>query len=284
MKGLLKVVSSAGGPGTAAALSCVYLYTRLQSPVPVGTESAEAAPQAAAPAQGVRALLGRLATSGMTRRLVRYRMRDGSRIVCRVMDSGGPLSVHVDGDYDLPGIDWAGVRTILDVGAHVGSFTIWAARRAPGARVLAVEPNPESFALLARNIGENGLRDRVTAVNAAVAGTPGAGMLELVDHSLGTRLARNGQGQVPVRIETVPNLLADAGMESVDLVKIDCEGMEYEVFEGLGPERLRSFGALACEYHPVAGRSVGAIEDSLKEAGFKVSRPDAPLAVLWATR
>lgn len=282
LRAMGRVLGSAGGPLTAAALSGVYLYTRLQSPDPLGLESSATVP-AAAP-RGPRALLSRLATGSLARRQFRYRMRDGSRIRCRLLDSGGPLSVHVDRDYEVPGVDWRSTRTILDIGAHVGSFTLWAANRAPSARILAVEPNPESFRMLSRNIRENGLADRVTAVHAAVGPQSGTAQLEFLDHSLGTRVASTGAGEFSVRMETVENLLAEANMDTVDFFKIDCEGMEYVVFEGIDPDRLRSTSTLACEYHPVPGRDVQTIDALLASAGFRVSRPDQPLGVLWATR
>jgi FkbM family methyltransferase len=213
-----------------------------------------------------------------------FRMRDGSRVRCRILDSGGLLSVHVDRDYDLPGFDWPTARRIVDIGAHVGSFTVWASRRSPGARLLAVEPNPETFQLLSQNIHDNQLQGRVTAVRAAVGASPGTAGLQLVEHSLGTRLALGGGGQVTVDVHTLPRLLGDAGMDEVDLLKIDCEGMEYEVLEAVGSEGLRGIRALVCEYHPEPGRDVRSLDRLLVSAGFKVQRPDAPLGVIWATR
>jgi FkbM family methyltransferase len=214
-------------------------------------------------------------------------MRDGSRVRCRILDSGGLLSVHVDRDYDVPGFDWPAARTIVDIGAHVGSFTVWAARRSPRARMLAVEPNPGTFELLVRNVRENGLEDRVTAVQAAIGTKPGTSGLQFVEHSLGTRLARGGAigaGHITVEVRTLSRLLADAGMDEVDLLKVDCEGMEYEVLEAVGAQGLRNIRVLACEYHPEPGRDASELDRLLGSAGYKVQRPDAPLGVLWATR
>jgi FkbM family methyltransferase len=190
----------------------------------------------------------------------------------------------VDRDYDVPGVDWEALHTIVDVGAHVGTFTVWASLRSPRAHILAVEPNPETFAFLERNIRDNGLQDRVIAVNAAVGTEPGTGTLELVEHSLGTRLARTGNGTVKVKVQTIPSLLVAAGMGDVDLLKVDCEGMEYEVFEAFDSEQLSRLDVIACEYHPEPGHTVKELDDLLRASGFKVQRPDAPLGVLWATR
>ena len=214
---------------------------------------------------------------------MRFRLRDRSVVRCRIVDAGGLLSVNVDRDYDVPGLDWATLRTIVDVGAHVGSFTVWAAMRSPRARILAIEPNPETFAFLEQNVRDNGLQERVVAVNAAVGPQSGAGTLELVEHSLGTRIARAGDGKVKVRIQTIPSLLVEAGLTDVDLLKMDCEGMEYDVLGTLSPGQLSRFGVIACEYHPEPGHNVNELDDLLNASGFKVQRPEAALGVLWAT-
>jgi FkbM family methyltransferase len=278
---LRRIVASSGNLPTVAVLSGVSLYAWLLSKrgqgitevVPVSRSTGES-----------RSLRSRLATSGFAHRSMRFRMRDGSRITCRIVDSGGPLSVYADADYDVPGVDWPAVGRIVDIGAHVGSFTIWAATRAPQARCLAVEPNPETYKRLVANIRDNGLQDRVTTVNAAVGVESGTGRLELVEHSLGTRLARTGEGEVAVRVESLSSLLAAAGMTDVDVLKVDCEGMEYDLFGAMTAERFQSIGVIACEYHPELGHAVAELDALLHGAGFEVRRPDASLGVLWATR
>lgn len=274
--GLAKVTANSGGILTTAVLSLVYLYSLTQ---PAGGYLHS--DDRRANKSGLRSWL---ASSALARHSMRFRMRDGSFLRSRIVDSGGLLSVHVDRDYDVPGVNWPRVRTIVDIGAHVGSFTVWAARRALNARIFAVEPNPETFQLLIENINRNGLQNRVNAVNAAVADAAGTVELELVEHSLGTRIARKGRGTIEVRAETMHGLLAEAGIDELDVLKIDCEGMEYAVLKTMGPECFRRIKTLACEYHPVSGNDVSELDSVLRSAGFHVKRPAAPLGVLWATR
>jgi FkbM family methyltransferase len=213
-----------------------------------------------------------------------FKMSDGSNVRSRILDSGGLLSVHIARDYDVPNMDWDTVRTIVDIGSHVGSFVVWAGLKAPNAKILAVEPNAETFQFLAENIVRNGLQGRVHAINAAVADKPGTASLELVEHSLGTRISRSGGGSVNVRTQTLAGLLGEGGLKDVDMLKVDCEGMEYAVLQTTTRECLRRVKVLACEYHPEPDHDARELDVILESAGFVVQRPNAPLGVLWATR
>src|SRR3954454_8777689 len=73
----------------------------------------------------------------------------------------------LSGEYDAP-YDGEGLR-ILDLGANLGAFWLWAQRRWPHSTITAYEPEPEAFALLERNTGV-----RVRCVNAAVYPTDAA--------------------------------------------------------------------------------------------------------------
>ena len=259
----------------------VYLYSRVQP-----SEGYLQAHKVGSPPVGEHGLSLRtwLASTALARQVMRFQMRDGSAINSRIVDAGALLSVHMDSDYDIPGVAWSAARTIVDIGAHVGCFTVWAARRAPHARLLAVEPNPETFQLLVQNIRSNGLEDRVVAINAAVGVEAGTAQLDFVAHSLGTRIAVSAGDGVRVRVQTLGGLLAEASVSQIEMLKMDCEGMEYSILPTLGMKGLDVIGALACEYHPEPGHNPSELDAILLSAGFRVRRPDAPLGVLWATR
>src|SRR2546422_7482172 len=86
------------------------------------------------------------------RRVVTFKMRDGSRIQCRLQDAGDLISVYLDSDYARADIEWNSLRTIIDVGATVGAFTLWVSRLASEAQIVAVEPNPEVYSFLIANV------------------------------------------------------------------------------------------------------------------------------------
>jgi FkbM family methyltransferase len=123
----------------------------------------------------------------------------------------------------------------VDVGAHIGLYTVTAAHETPG-RVVAIEPNPLARAQLLENVSLNGLRN-VTVVPKAVADEPGRALLHVPatpDPSFSSLDAgRFAEGDpLDVEVTTVDAEVTRAGLHPT-VVKIDVEGGEVRVVEGM---------------------------------------------------
>ena len=130
---------------------------------------------------------------------------------------------------------------LVDIGANVGSYTLLGG--AAGAQVLAVEPIPDTFAWLMRNIAVNGLGAQVRALNLGLGREEGrlrfTRGLDTVNHVLGAGESADAMIAVPVR-----PLDAVLAGRSPALIKIDVEGYETEVLAGAG-QALADSGLLA---------------------------------------
>jgi FkbM family methyltransferase len=121
----------------------------------------------------------------------------------------------------------------VDVGAHVGKYALVAAQMVgEDGKVIAIEAHPRNFDALLRNMHLNGLKN-VIAINAA-AFNEDDNILEL----RGSRddmysLKLSGGAKVKVKTRTVDSILKQLGIIKVDWVKIDVEGAEVEVLEGM---------------------------------------------------
>lgn len=146
--------------------------------------------------------------------------------------------------------------TIVDVGANIGLFTLWAAQRVPSAHVLAVEPAAPTAALLARNVREHGLEGRVTTTQIALGACAGRAQLRWYANMPGNSTFfprdKEAEGERCFRPERRAAML-DAGTtfecevatlshvlatclgpdEHVALLKVDVEGSEVDVLEGV---------------------------------------------------
>ena len=154
--------------------------------------------------------------------------------------------VFIERQYDVA-LPLSRPRLIIDAGANVGYASVFFAHRYPEARILAVEPEASNFALLARNTRPY---ENVTPIQAALWSRPVP--LEIENPAGGhwafrMREAPEGGGGLPA--VTVPQLMARAEAEAVDLLKIDIEGGEKALFAGESIPWLRKVRALLIELH-----------------------------------
>ncbi len=198
-----------------------------------------------------------------------------------------PIEILVDDSYRIRGQTWdnpLAPRCVLDIGAHVGSFTCALAARLPGATFTCVEPLPSTLAWLAKNLALNGIRDRTTIIPAAVARADGEAELWAsndgsTEASLDADLwaswhpssvvpetSKAGR-RVTVRTMRFESLVAAAGGRA-DVVKLDCEGGEYPAVLEASPTAWATVQRLFIEYHPIAGHHFREISDRLTELGL----------------
>lgn len=131
--------------------------------------------------------------------------------------------VWQQGSYRIARPDVAD-RVVVDVGAHVGSFTVLAAKLG-AAQVIAVEPSEANRARLEAHLVANRVADRVRVLPYAVSDAPGP--VSFLDDGSSSHITAGGGARELVTVEARPlaELLAD--VEAVAVLKVDCEGGEY---------------------------------------------------------
>lgn len=171
-------------------------------------------------------------------------------------------------------------RRIVDLGANIGVFTLWAAQEVPDAQIVAVEPFPATFERLLQNLRRNELNGRVVCRQAAVTAEDGPVRMDgrpstsSYCRSIVWHVDTDDSIEVPgCSLGTIVN---DAKFEEVDLLKVDIEGAEYDLFRGSSDHVLRRCGTIVFEYH--AATDLGGAEKldrlwkRLKGLGFRCTR------------
>jgi FkbM family methyltransferase len=173
------------------------------------------------------------------------------------------------GEYES-GHDGSGL-TILDIGANIGAFAVWASLRWPGSTIHSYEANPETFPYLKRNTAAN---PRIQCTHAAVypggqatmpffyrfAGDGEAGLSAYMGETF-----RNGADG---RIVDVP-VVAPATLPKADIVKLDIEGGEAAVLAALD---LTGTALVLSEFQNRRNRQE--MQAALAKAGFVAVRDD----------
>lgn len=124
----------------------------------------------------------------------------------------------------------------IDVGANIGTQTVYALKFGGFERAVCFEPDPRNLWLLRANVSINDLADRVTIIEAAAGAYSGTVPLFLNSFHSGTNsiAVDQGEGTIDVAMVSVESALADLGIsgDQVGLAWIDVEGYEGEVLKG----------------------------------------------------
>jgi FkbM family methyltransferase len=201
------------------------------------------------------------------------RLGDHSRIWADLHRTGASKVVYANPPDYPEMVAWKRVlrpgELFVDVGSNVGSYAIWAAEL--GAEVVALEPAPDTFGLLAENVSLNGYPIRIVQAAAgakcgSVRFTAGLDSVNRMDE----------QGSTEVTMVTIDSIV---GERTIAGMKIDVEGFEMDVL--LGCERALSEGRIKLiqlEWNEASRLAAQAdrqpVADLLTKHGYRLYRPD----------
>lgn len=174
-------------------------------------------------------------------------------------------------------------NVVIDVGAHVGLFTLKSLHEG-AAKVVSIEPDPDNLKLLKRNIKLYGAEDRVIVIPKAVGAREGKTMLIRDPSSTGGRfttlhpslyfyekLSKTCTDVTEVELTTIDTILSEISTSNVSIfVKIDIEGAEIEALKGSETLLKRDKIKLAIAAYHYKDEYLEVIE-FLKKRGFKVA-------------
>jgi len=164
----------------------------------------------------------------------------------------------------------------IDVGANIGYLTLHLARQVgKGGRVFAFEPIDETFRRLTTNVGLNDL-PQVTPVQSGVSDT----VAEDVPVEIESSYRLDGKGEPnkqTIRVTTIDDFVQAQGLDRLDFLKIDTDGMEMRILRG-AQKSIERFGpSILTECGPEdlrqAGSSADEMIDLLESWGYRFYHP-----------
>ncbi len=154
--------------------------------------------------------------------------------------------------YDLPILFSQTPTTIIDIGAHVGSFSLYAASLNPKAKIQAFEPHPENYRLLLQNIKQNHFTNIIPHASAIV------GKRSQNNHFLFSNSSNTGGHSLiaddyyrhgyPVSARTLTEVV-HSSRPPIDYLKIDTEGSEYDIILNTPHKVLSHIKFISIEFH-----------------------------------
>jgi FkbM family methyltransferase len=164
---------------------------------------------------------------------------------------------------------------VVDIGANIGYYsTIFGGIVGAGGCVLAIEADPANAALCEQNVTQNGLDGTVSVVRAAAGPASASALLYASRNNFGAHtLVKPDREARTIRVDVVPVDELVAAWPRVDFIKVDVEGYEPYVFEGLRETIARCPDIkILCEFDPSyilrAGRDPFAFLAELAALGF----------------
>jgi len=197
-----------------------------------------------------------LRTANQSRQIVKLRRPPVNLRVRSAMDVWSIKETFLDAFYTRYGVPVQDGWTVIDIGAAIGDFSIYAAFDHPNAIIYAFEPFPESYQLLIKNLTLNAISN-VIAFQQAIWRQQGALMLDLAGGeplqiaSKETGSASEPKGTLSVEARTLTSVIEEYDIRVVDLLKLDCEGAEYAILLNTSHETLAKIPRIVMEYHDV---------------------------------
>lgn len=170
-------------------------------------------------------------------------------------------AAHVlQGEYRIPGLVLPGRPRILDIGANVGAFAVWAAHEWPGARIECFEPHPANYRILVENVAACCAGGKVVTREVAVL-TTGPMVLYEGANNCGEHSAWRGHEQTDKTVAVLG--ISPADLPAFDVAKIDTEGAEKFILTGMPEGHIAGASAIMLEWHSASDRK--AIAELLRD-------------------
>jgi FkbM family methyltransferase len=218
-----------------------------------------------------------------------YLFRNGVKITTREgADSITIADIFIRKDYG----NVTENSTVVDIGANIGAYSIFATSTSKKTVVYAYEPMRSSFNLLLHNIKDNKLEKRIFPFPLGVGAKREKRKLYIQENSLSHSLYPSKKSKHYVEIDCVSlsDIFKENKIERCDILKVDCEGAEFEIFYNTPAEYFQKIKKICLEYHNQAinkNYNIKSLINFLEEKGFKTRkfRKDSKhMGIVWLER
>ncbi len=163
------------------------------------------------------------------------------------------------------GTDFAG-KNIIDIGANIGTFSLFAALKG-AKKIVAIEPGQEAFDTFKRSIAANNLQNVITPIFAAATAHDGDSM-RFPTRSSPNNTANENEHSIAIHTVSLATII-QSHFTAIDLLKIDCEGGEYDILYNATEATLKLIKQIRMELHGAA-KDKEALLRHLQQKGFRL--------------
>lgn len=214
-----------------------------------------------------------------------FQMRNGLKYMvrARTWDRGVITRIHLADEYSLSQLSLPKDSTIIDIGAHIGIFSIFISKNVN--QVFSFEPIPENYSLFKKNIQLNMLEGKIHAFNLAISDIRGKINISLSPiNTAGHSEYEDNKNHITVNAITLKDVFNNNNIKKCDLLKIDTEGAEYKILYSLTSDYFKIIKIIVFEYHNINSNNnsfnFNSLISFLNEHNFKVSKKEAIITAI----
>jgi len=204
---------------------------------------------------------------------VTFETKTGLKIKLRVNSTDLMALTHVwlIQEYSSPGFEIHDDDVVLDVGAHIGLFSLFASQFCKTGKIFCFEPIKENYNQLLENIKINNIKN-IIPFNYAVSDKTEKIKIYLNDDESGHSMFLENSNYVEVDSISIVDIFENNSIEKCDFLKLDCEGAEYAIVELLSKNYLKRIKKTVIEYHmaDIKPDLLKNLQNILKDNSFEI--------------
>jgi len=179
-----------------------------------------------------------------------FETKSGIKIKLRVNSTDLMAFTHVwlIEEYSGKNFKFNDTDTIIDVGAHIGLFALYTSQFCKRGKIICYEPIKENYQMLLSNLELNNLSN-VISYNKAVSKTNSQIRIYINSDESGHSMFKPQENFVDVDSISLQQIIDENHLDSIDFLKLDCEGAEYEIIENLPKTKFTQIKRMVIEYH-----------------------------------
>ncbi len=202
-------------------------------------------------------------------------LKNGLKIKLRTKstDLQAFANVWILKEYEVKGFEILQNEIIIDIGGHIGLFSLYASLKNPDGKIISIEPHPQNFSLLKENVDNNGFTN-IKILNKAVSNS-NKNMELFIDSLDDSAHSIHGIGKNSIQIKgtTLHQIINENQITNCNMLKMDCEGSEFEIISSLLDEDILKIEKICLEYHLKNDNLflLDGMKNRLKKLGYNVN-------------
>ena len=151
-------------------------------------------------------------------------------------------------EYNKHGFQINKNDVIIDIGSHIGMFSLYASQYCSNGKIFSYEPSIKNFKLLKENVIDNNLKNIITN-NLAVSNKNDHVNFYISSDNTAHSIHGTTEKSIQVKSITLKTIFDINKLDTCNFLKLDCEGAEYEIIESLPNEYFKKIKQIFIEYH-----------------------------------